>query len=320
MKVSASTSASPNSHASVVPKSIFTVDVEDWFHILDLDSTPDMRDWDALPSTVERNFRKLLDLFARHGVSTTCFFLGWVAERYPHLVREASSQGHEVASHGYSHGLVFRGSPEQFLADISRSKDVLEQISGQRVLGYRAPGFSVTEQTPWFFDQLAEAGYQYDSSVFPARRGHGGMAGARRAPHAIRTRSGASVVEFPISVVDLFSARVCLFGGGYLRLFPWWLTRAAARRVQQQGQSVIYYVHPRELDPEQQRLPMNLARKFKSYVNLHTTQRKVESILREFEFVTFREYLGEFSEASVLPRKVAATAAAAVRTVAGGNV
>lgn len=309
----------PAPQMPVSVKSIFTVDVEDWFHILDLDSAPAVQAWDVLPSTVERNFRKLLGMFARNDVRTTCFFLGWVAERYPHLVREASSQGHEIASHGYSHGLVFQSSAEQFFADISRSKDLLEQISGQRVLGYRAPGFSATEQTPWFFEKLAEAGYQYDSSVFPARRGHGGMAGARREPHAIRTQSGASIVEFPISVVDVLSARMCLFGGGYLRLFPGWLTRSAARRLQRQGQSVIFYVHPRELDPGQSRLPMNPVRRFKSYVNLDTTQGKVENILKEFEFITFRECLGEFSQAPVLPKIGPAAAALTAGAARGGK-
>src|SRR5882724_4831986 len=136
-----------------------------------------MSQWDSLPSRVEVNFRKLLDLFSEKNVKTTCFFLGWVAQKYPDLVREASSLGHEIASHGYSHTLVYKMSPEEFYRDSSRSKQILEDITGRAVEGYRAPGFSVTEKTPWFFEKLADAGYRYDASVFPTRRAHGGLAG-----------------------------------------------------------------------------------------------------------------------------------------------
>src|SRR5216684_71795 len=140
---------------------ILSVDVEDWFHVLDIPASPDLADWDSLPSRVEANFLRLLELFARHDVRSTCFFLGWVAEKYPHLVKEASALGHEIASHGYSHTLVHKMSHEEFDRDIRRSKQILEDISGQEVIGYRAPGFSMTAKTPWFFEKLAGAGYRY---------------------------------------------------------------------------------------------------------------------------------------------------------------
>jgi polysaccharide deacetylase family protein (PEP-CTERM system associated) len=273
--------------------SVFSVDVEDWFHILNLPSGHGMSEWDSLPSRVETNFRRLLDLFSRNDVRVTCFFLGWVAERFPNLVRQASDLGHEVASHGYSHSLVYTMSSEEFLADIQRSKDILEGITGQRVLGYRAPGYSVTEKTPWFYEKVAEAGYRYDSSIFPTRRGHGGLAGTFCAPHTISVGSSNTLIEFPISVAEFLTARFCVFGGGYLRVFPWSLIKFMANRVTKQGRPVTFYLHPREIDPEHPRLPMNPLRTFKCYVNVKSTERKVESILKEFPLTTFQQFLAD---------------------------
>lgn len=292
--------------------SIFSVDVEDWFHILNLSSN-DPSKWDTLESRVERNFRTLLDLFRAHDARVTCFFLGWIAERFPHLVREAAADGHEIASHGYSHSLVYTQSPREFLEDVRRAKQTLEDVAGQRVIGYRAPGYSVTEKTPWFFEKVAEAGYRYDSSVFPTVRGHGGVYGAEAGPHAIPVKSTDSLIEFPISVAELCGARLCLFGGGYLRLFPWSLIRRAAKGVIGRGRPVNFYVHPREIDPDHPRLAMNPLRAFKSYVNLNTTYKKIQEILSEFPVTTFEHYLtrgpAKFGAAAATP-KVRSTAAA----------
>src|SRR5271156_1369877 len=167
------------------PRCIFSIDVEDWFHILDLPSTPPLSEWNRLPSHVEKNFLRLLDIVDERNVRVTCFFLGWVAERFPHLVREAKARGHEIASHGYSHGLIYQMTPKKFLDDASKAKRILEDVSGSPVLGYRSSGFSVTKETPWFFEKLMEAGYRYDSSVFPAPRGHGGMATSQYAPYRV---------------------------------------------------------------------------------------------------------------------------------------
>ena len=156
--------------------------------------------------------------------------------------------------------------------------------------GFRSPGFSVTEDTTWFFAAVAEAGYQYDSSIFPARHTHGGVRSSRREPYRVEG-AGAQLIEFPISVVDLFWKPMCFFGGGYLRLFPYALIRRMARRVLAEGRPVIYYVHPREIDPAHPRLRMSAIRRFKSYVNLRSTEVKLRRILREFPTVTFREYL-----------------------------
>ncbi|MBZ5516292.1 MAG: DUF3473 domain-containing protein [Acidobacteriia bacterium] len=273
-------------------KCIFSVDVEDWFHILDVPSTPPMAQWDALPSRVERNFLKLLDIFAEKDVRVTCFFLGWVAQKFPSLVREACRRGHEIASHGYAHRLVYEMTAQEFFEDVSRSKHLLEDLSALPVFGYRCSGFSVTERTPWFFDRLTEAGYRYDSSVFPAPRGHGGLAGAAYAPYSV-TGTANGLIEFPLTVKKVFGRPVCFFGGGYLRLFPYFLIRRMTSEVLQEGRPVIFYVHPREIDPKHPRLPMGAARRFKSYINLASTEDKVRRLASEFETTTFATFIRE---------------------------
>jgi len=274
--------------------SILSVDVEEWFHILDVASAPPIETWDSLPSRLEGNFHRLLDLFEEYRARATCFFLGWVGERFPQLVREAAQHGHEIASHGYAHKLVYQMTRDEFYADAVRARKILEDASGTPVVGYRSPGFSFTEQTRWFPQAVAEAGYRYDSSIFPAPRAHGGMPISRRAPYRIEGL-GAGLVEFPMSVADLFGKPMCFFGGGYLRLFPYPLIRRMARRVLAEGRPVIYYVHPREIDRAHPRLPMSAARRFKSYVNLASTEVKLRRILTEFPTVTFRDFLATYA-------------------------
>lgn len=269
---------------------IFSVDVEDWFHILDIPGGPPLASWNSLPSRVETNFTRLLDLFSKHNAEVTCFFLGWVGERFPNLVKEASRRGHEIASHGYTHRLVYEMTREEFLDDAARSRKLLEDLSGAPVLGYRSAGFSVTERSPWFFDALREAGYQYDSSVFPASRGHGGMASSPRVPYHIG-ESDSGILEFPVTVADVLGKPFCFFGGGYLRLFPYSMVRRMTRQVLSEGRPVVFYIHPREIDPSHPRLPMSWIRRFKSYVNLRSTESKLDRILTEFPVTPFRALL-----------------------------
>jgi len=273
--------------------SIFSVDVEDWFHILDDPSVPAIDQWADLPSHVEKNFSKLLDIFSEHNAHVTCFFLGWVAERFPHLVKEAAKRGHEVASHGYGHRLVYELTRDEFHQDVRGARLLLEDISGIEVVGYRAPGFSTTDDTPWFFDALAEAGYQYDSSVFPAPRAHGGMPHGQREPHRV---GEAQLLEVPITVADLMGKPMCFFGGGYLRLFPYWLIRKMTRQVLSEGRPVVFYVHPREIDPTHPRLPMSRTRRFKCYVNLESTEGKLRRILQDFPVTTFKSILSNYPQ------------------------
>lgn len=272
-------------------KCILSIDVEDWFHILDVPSTPTLLQWDFLPSRVEKNFMRLLDVLSLRNVRSTCFFLGWVAEKFPYLVREASRRGHEIASHGYSHELVYKMEPGQFYEDALHAKRVIEDIHGGPVAGYRASGFSVTKDTPWFFDKLIEAGYSYDSSIFPGVRGHGGLRTGIYSPYRIKT--GSAFVEFPVSVQPVVGKPICFFGGGYLRLFPYSMIRAMAGRVLLQGRPVIFYIHPREIDQKAPRLPMSMLRRFKCYVNVSTTEAKIKKLAAEFELTTFQDFLNK---------------------------
>lgn len=272
---------------------IFSVDVEDWYHILDLPCTPRLEEWIKMPSRVERNFIHMLDIFEEHSVHVTCFFLGWIAENYPHLVKDAHKRGHDIASHGYSHELVYKMSIKEFTEDARKAKLIIEDIVGADVLGFRATGFSVTEQTPWFFESIASVGYKYDSSIFPGSRGHGGIMTNQLAPYKIDNNSD-SIIEFPITLKKVFGKPICFFGGGYLRLFPFQIIKHMTKMVLNEGRPVVFYIHPREIDNEQPRLPMNLSRKFKSYINLKSTEAKIRNIFASFEFLTFKDYIQKY--------------------------
>lgn len=272
---------------------VFTIDVEDWFHILEVDGASDSAAFDALPSQVEANFESLLDILAACNVRATCFALGTVAERFPRLLRDAANLGHDIASHGYGHQVVYSITRTQFREDIRKAKAVIEDATGRPVKGYRAPGFSITAKTPWAFDEILEAGYVFDSSVFPARHGHGGIPGACRSAHVIRSTAGR-LVEFPISIADTPFGPQCCFGGGYLRIFPLWFVQAMARRVREDGRGVVWYIHPREINPHHPRLQLPLRRRFKAYVNLRGTAGKIATILQGGNFATFSELADAF--------------------------
>lgn len=280
--------------------SIFSVDVEDWFNISAVGTEPPVTEWDSLPSCVEKNFRDMLTIFREKNVKVTCFFLGYFAKRFPELVREAVAQGHEIASHSYYHRLAYDLTPEQFLTDIRDAKHTLEDLAGVEVRGFRAPAFSVTPRNLWFFDKLIEAGYTYDSSVFPAPHQIGGLPGSPLFPHRI-VREGGELMEFPITAVDLLGKPMCFFGGGYLRLFPYPVIKTMAQHALRSDRPVIYYVHPREIDPHHPRLEMSRKRTFTTYVNLSTTRRKIEKILRDFPVTTFAQYIEDHPQLPLGP-------------------
>ena len=266
------------------------MDVEEWFHILELRAGPDLKQWETLESRIEKNFYFLLNTIEKYRAKATFFFLGWIAEKYPRLVTEAHTKGHEIASHGYSHQLIFTQTKEQFRNDIRKSKDILETIINEPVNGYRAPGFSVTNDTLWALEELVAAGYTYDSSIFPTSRAHGGIRGAKMDPYILHLKPG-KIIEFPMSVAQYLGKRICFFGGGYMRLFPYFLIKKMGKHVNRGGRPIIIYLHPREIDPHHPRIKMNAFRYFKSYVNLSTTAAKFSRILEDHELTSFRQWI-----------------------------
>jgi polysaccharide deacetylase family protein (PEP-CTERM system associated) len=266
----------------------FTIDVEDWFHILDTPAAPTIDQWASMKPRVDIGLNRMLDLLDKYSVKATMFWLGWMAEQHPALIRRCADAGHEIASHGYGHVLAYEVGPDRFLDDISRGKAVLQDITGRDIAGFRAAGFSTTEDTDWTFEKISQAGYAYDSSVFPANRGHGGKQNSRLEPSIIETPTG-KLVELPQSMIEVAGKRVSLFGGGYLRLAPKWLIRSGVKRLHRAGRPLILYVHPREADPDHPRLPIGFKRSFKSYINLKTTLPKLEMLCRDLTFVTMQE-------------------------------
>jgi polysaccharide deacetylase family protein (PEP-CTERM system associated) len=268
---------------------LMTVDVEDWFHILDSPVAPTIDQWESLPSRVELGMERILQVLEDCHVRATMFWLGWLAERHKSLVRQCISCGHEIASHGYGHVLAYKVGPRSFLNDIVRAKKVLENITGEAVVGFRAPGFGITGQSLWGFDLIRAAGYEYDASVFPAARGHGGMPGAQSTPHRIKTLHG-ELAEIPASVLSCAGAAVSLFGGGYLRATPRPLLLWAAKRVLDRGQFLVLYIHPRELDPSHPRLPLPWHRYLKCYVNIASSGSKLRHLLRLGNSIRMRDF------------------------------
>jgi polysaccharide deacetylase family protein (PEP-CTERM system associated) len=281
---------SPTVARMSLPQGIFSIDVEDWFNLSGTGFEPPPSEWDHLESRIEGNLRTLLELLAAAGSTATCFVVGYFAKRFPHLIREAAAAGHEIASHSYFHRLVYEMSASEFYEDALTTRKLLEDVSGHAVRGFRAPAFSVTNQTPWFFEKLVEAGYGYDSSVFPAPHQTGGLATNRLGPHCVKTTAG-DLTEFPITAVRMLGRPMCFFGGGYLRLFPYQVIRTMSRAALKEGRPVVFYVHPREIDPEHPRMPLSPRRKFTCYVNLRSTLPKIRLILRDFNVTSFDRYM-----------------------------
>lgn len=259
-----------------------TVDVEDYFQVSALAPYIDRKDWDSIPCRVERNVDQILALFSEHAARATFFTLGWIGERYPHLVRRIRQAGHEVASHGYGHHRATDLTPEEFEQDIRRAKALLEDIVGASVTGYRAPSFSIGTANPWAFDCLRDAGYRYSSSVYPIRHDHYGMPDAPR--FAYQPRSG--LTEFPVTTLRMFDANFPAGGGGYFRFLPYAVSRWAIDKVNRQdAEPSIFYFHPWEIDPGQPRVTgLDAKTRFRHYVNLRRTRDRLSRLLTDFRW------------------------------------
>jgi polysaccharide deacetylase family protein (PEP-CTERM system associated) len=261
-----------------------TIDVEDYFHVSVFDGVLPRTEWERLETRVASNTDRLLDLFAEHHVTATFFVLGWVAERRPDLVRRIAAAGHEVASHGYAHRLIYDQTPAAFRDDVRRAKALLESVSGQPVLGFRAPSYSVTPSSLWALDILIEEGYTYDASIFPIRHDRYGIPLAPRHPFVLE-RHGRTLMEAPASTVRVGPLNLPIGGGGYFRILPYAWTRWGIARVNRvEGRPAIFYLHPWEIDPGQPTLRAGALGRFRHYRNLADTERRLRRLLADFRF------------------------------------
>jgi polysaccharide deacetylase family protein (PEP-CTERM system associated) len=286
-------SRADEAHARVpaTPRHAFTVDVEDYYQVEVFSERIARADWSNYESRVVENTRRILRLLSDRGIRGTFYVLGYVARQHPELVREIQRDGHEIGCHGYWHRSLYRLTPDEFRDDLLLATDVLSDIAGERMTTFRAPNFSICSRTLWGLDILADAGYLIDSSIFPVVHDRYGIPDAERAPHR-RVLERGSLWEFPPSVYRSPVGNVPIAGGGYFRLLPYsateWFLRQTAER---DGQPLMFYIHPWEVDPDQPRIPCSWKSRFRHYQNLRTTARKLERLLGAFSFGTVTEAL-----------------------------
>lgn len=272
----------------------FTVDVEDYFQVTAFADTVEMSSWARRESRVVRNTRALLELLAERGIRGTFFVLGWVAKRDPALINEIARQGHEIASHGMNHQLVYNQSPAEFREETRSAKRLLEDISQSPVIGYRAATYSITRRSLWALDVLAEEGFLYDSSIFPMHHDRYGIPDAKPVPHLMETSKGHKLVEFPISVLRYKGMTLPVAGGGYFRIFPYSVTRWGLKKLNASGQEFVFYIHPWEVDPAQPRIAdAGLLSRFRHYYNLGLCHSRLQSLLGDFAFAPLQTILQE---------------------------
>ena len=263
-------------------RNAMTIDVEDYFQVSALAPVITRESWPSLVCRVERNIDLILTILDAHNIKATFFTLGWIAERYPAMVKRIVDSGHELASHGYGHLRVTGQQADAFVDDITRSKVLLEDIGGQPVLGYRAPSFSIGGSNLWALDLLHKAGYRYSSSIYPVKHDHYGMPDAPRFAFYPNGKDG--LLELPISTIRMFQRNFPAGGGGFFRFFPYAMSRWLLQQVNKQDQqSAIFYFHPWELDPGQPRQEgIGLKTRFRHYVNLHRTEGRIKALARDF--------------------------------------
>lgn len=260
---------------------ILTFDIEDWFHILEHDSTRTSTEWVKFPTRIHEPVNRILNLLCQNKVKATFFCLGWIVEQYPELIKKIDEMGHEIGTHSYSHQLIQDQSFKEVKQDLERSVKVIEDLIGKKVRCYRAPGLSVSKKTPWIIDLLSENGIEIDCSISPTKHSHGGETSfTGKKPQYIRY-NGIKIKEFPLNYLDLHGAKLFFTGGGYFRLYPYYLIATFIHR----SDYVMTYFHPRDFDPDQPLIDnLSLLRKFKSYCGLSTSYSKLSSLINEFQF------------------------------------
>jgi polysaccharide deacetylase family protein (PEP-CTERM system associated) len=274
-----------------------TIDVEDYFHVAALSKVVSPAQWPQQPSRVVHNTHKILQIFADKKINGTFFILGWVAERYPHLVKEIAELGHEIASHGYSHQLIYGQTPALFRAETERAKSILEDLSQAPIEGYRAASYSITDKSLWALDILAELGFTWDSSIFPIYHDNYGMPNTPNQPYRIQTRTGLALTEFPLTAARFSGLNIPVAGGGYFRQFPYALFKFLFNRASQ-GNRVpkVFYLHPWEVDPDQPRFhTASWFARFRHYTNLERCEGRLNRLIDDFDFGTLSDSLAFFN-------------------------
>ena len=270
----------------------FTVDVEEHFHVAALKEAFGPATWTSQASRVENNTLRILDILRQFDVTGTFFVLGWVADRHPRVVRAIVDAGHELACHGQSHQLIYEQEPAVFRDETIRAKKTLEDIAGVEVAGYRAASYSITPKSVWALDVIHEAGFTYDSSIVPARHDLYGFIGAPAFPHRIRFGGGGELAEFPPSTIRLLKQQIPIGGGGYFRMFPYWLTRWGLRAINNRSSKPFsFYMHPWEIDTDQPRVGVRWKSRFRHYTNLHQFEPRLRRLLSEFDFTSMRSII-----------------------------
>jgi polysaccharide deacetylase family protein (PEP-CTERM system associated) len=273
-------------------RNAMTIDVEDYFQVSAFAKQIKPSTWESFASRVERNTHRLLDLFDEHEVRVTFFVLGWIAERFPRLVRSLAARGHEVACHGYSHQLIYNQPPKTFWQETLRSKALLEDQVQKPVNGYRAASYSITKRSLWALDILAELEFSYDSSIFPVHHDFYGIPKSPRWPYRLITPSGGSIIEFPLSTISISGYRLPVAGGGYFRLYPYALSRFALRHINSSDRRpFIFYMHPWEIDAEQPRISAGRLSTFRHYLNLSRCETRLKQLLADFRFEPVSEVI-----------------------------
>lgn len=270
-------------------KCAFSVDFEDWYQgleIIPLDT------WEKYPARIERNCHKFLQILKDRKIKATFFILGYLAEKFPHLIEAINAEGHEIGSHGFSHTQLFRLTPEKFDGEIKRTNEAIVKITGKNPIGFRAPIFSIIEDSLWAIDVLAENGFLYDSSIYPTINYRYGIVKSERFLHHIKTEKGNKIAEIPVTTSKFLGQNIPVGGGAYFRIWPYFVTRWGFRQVVRDGAPGVFYIHPWEIDTEQPRIKLPLRLSLTHYTNLKTTEKKLEKLFGDFKFSSMADVFG----------------------------
>jgi peptidoglycan-N-acetylglucosamine deacetylase len=262
-----------------------TIDVEDWYH--SITSIP-FKDWEKYEDRIEMCSNKILSIFKKFGTKATFFCLGYIAEKYPKLIEAIQKEGHEIATHGYAHQLVYDLSHDEFRNDLKKSVKILETITGEKIAGYRAPYWTITKDSYWALDIIADEGLKYDASIYPIKTYMYGIPDSPVYPYEIKLKENKKLLEIPPTVATYFGRRVPVAGGFYLRALPYKFVKSALRKVNSKNKSAVVYLHPPEIDPDKPKLELPFKERFLHYHNLHTIESKLIKLLQDFKFSTIK--------------------------------